>query len=265
MDGGTEVVLTGIARRLGQSFEAVGLLGTLSKMVRKPFALLRSREILRRESLSERFEEIFRRNHWGGSESVSGAGSTLEYTRNLRDNLPGLFKKFGIRTVFDAPCGDFNWMSHVVAANDISYIGGDIVKPLIDRLKSREAGDVAFMVFDLTSDAFPKADLWLSRDCWFHLSYADLIKTLEGFVASDIPYVLATSEITENRVVNRDIISGDYRSMDLFAEPYGFPKDTLHEIDDWHPPNPPRKMFLWSRDQVRAALEEFAIKAVKTS
>ena len=195
---------------------------------------------------------------------MSGAGSTLEYTQNLRDGLPGLFKKFGIKTVFDAPCGDFNWMSHVVEANDISYVGGDIVEPLIDSLKPREKDNIAFMVFDLTSDTFPKVDLWLSRDCWFHLSYADLVKTLKGFVASDIPYVLTTSETSESQVVNRDIKSGDYRPMDLFAEPYGFPEDTLHEIDDWHPPNPPKKMFLWSRDQVQAALEGFEKKAAKT-
>jgi len=248
-----------------RSIKAVGLPETLLRIARKPFILLRSREILRLESLSERFEEIYRRNHWGSSESVSGAGSTLEYTQNLREGLPDLFKKFGIKTVFDAPCGDFNWMSHVVEASDISYVGGDIVKPLIDSLKPRERDNIAFMVFDLTSDTFPKVDLWLSRDCWFHLSYADLVKTLKGFVASDIPYVLTTSELSENQVVNRDIKSGDYRPMDLFAEPYGFPKDTLHEIDDWHPPNPPRKMFLWSRDQVQAALEGLEKKTVKAS
>ena len=256
-------MLTRITRRLGQSIKAFGLPATLSRIVRKPFVMLRNRKILQRGNLSERFEEIYRRNHWGGSESVSGAGSTLEYTQNLRDGLPGLFKKFGIKTVFDAPCGDFNWMSHVVEANDISYVGGDIVEPLIDSLKPREKDNIAFMVFDLSSDTFPKADLWLSRDCWFHLSYADLVKTLKGFVASDIPYVLTTSETSESQVVNRDIKSGDYRPMDLFAEPYGFPEDTLHEIDDWHPPNPPKKMFLWSRDQVQAALESFEKKAAK--
>ena len=258
-------MLTGITKRLGQSIKTVGLSGTLSRIARKPFVLMRNRKILQRESISERFEEIYRRNHWGSSESVSGAGSTLAYTENLREDLPGLFKIFGIETVFDAPCGDFHWMSHVVEASKISYVGGDIVKPLIDSLKPREKGNIAFTVFDLTSDTFPKADLWLSRDCWFHLSYADLVKALKGFVASDIPYVLTTSEISENQVVNRDVKSGDFRPMDLFAEPYGFPRDALHEIDDWHPPNPPRKMFLWRRDQVQAALERFEKKAAKAS
>lgn len=256
-------MLTGITRRLVQSIKSHGLPGTISRIVRKPFILLRNRKILQRETMPERFEGIYRLKHWVGSESVSGEGSALESTQNLRNRLPGLFRKFGIKTVFDAPCGDFNWMSHVVEANDISYVGGDIVKPLIDNLKPREKDNITFTVFDLTTDAFPKADLWLSRDCWFHLSYIDQVKMLKGFVASDIPYVLATSEISENQVVNRDIKSGDYRPMDLFAEPYGFPRDTLHEIEDWRPPNPRRKMFLWTRDQVRAALEEFEKKAVK--
>jgi hypothetical protein len=258
-------LLAEITRRIGQSIETVGLPMTLLKIARKPFIMLRNWRILQRESISERFEEIYRRNHWGSSESVSGAGATLEYTQNLRDSLPDLFEKFGIKTVFDAPCGDFNWMSLVVADTDISYVGGDIVKPLIDSLKPRETDKISFMVFDLTSDTFPNADLWLSRDCWFHLSDADLVKALKGFVASEIPYVLTTSEISENQVVNRDIKSGDYRPMDLFAEPYGFSKDTLHEIDDWHPPGPTKKMFLWHRNQVQTALDGFEKKAATTS
>jgi hypothetical protein len=36
------------------------------------------------------FTEIFQRNIWGYQETVSGGGSTLHYTRKLRETLPEL-------------------------------------------------------------------------------------------------------------------------------------------------------------------------------
>lgn len=209
---------------------------------------------------SERFEAIYEQNYWGNSESVSGVGSTLEYALNLRNELPALFKKFGIRTVFDGPCGDFNWISDVIHKAGINYIGGDIVEPLVEKLKSAEGDKVKFRLFDITQDKFPKADLWISRDCWPHFSYADIVRMLECFCSSDIPFVLTTSHLNEEQFKNKDIVTGDFRSIDLFSYPFNFPRETLDEIDDWIEPFPPRKMFLWSREQVKSALENFELE-----
>src|SRR5262249_32666360 len=67
-------------------------------------------------SLEDRFAVLYKTCYWGGdkqNESFSGPGSTLEYTQVLRRELPKLFEQFAIRSVFDAPCGDFKWMKHV--------------------------------------------------------------------------------------------------------------------------------------------------------
>ena len=78
------------------------------------------------------FETIAAQNKWGDKESVSGAGSTLAYTYNLRHELADFVRAFEIGTIFDAPCGDFNWMRAVDFPPDLKYIGGEIVPALVE-------------------------------------------------------------------------------------------------------------------------------------
>jgi hypothetical protein len=75
----------------------------------------------------ERFTKIYQENHWNDSESRSGEGSTLENTQNVRNELPIVLKKYKIKSVLDAPCGDFNWMKSITQGISIKYIGDDIV------------------------------------------------------------------------------------------------------------------------------------------
>ena len=70
---------------------------------------------MRDASRSEIFDNIYEMNYWRNCESLSGDGSTLNYTENLRKQLPNLIKAFSINTIYDAPCGDFNWMRGVVS------------------------------------------------------------------------------------------------------------------------------------------------------
>jgi hypothetical protein len=76
-------------------------------------------------TLNGKFTDIYHKNIWENEESVSGPGSTLEYT--VRDALPTVLDTYSIKTIFDAPCGDFNWMKYVVKGTNIKYTGGDIV------------------------------------------------------------------------------------------------------------------------------------------
>jgi hypothetical protein len=92
--------------------------------------ILDSYHISAGKNLEEKFTIIYERNAWGGAESVSGSGSSLRMTQNVRNSLPSLIETFAVKSIFDAPCGDFNWMK-LINLQNISYIGGDIVKPLI--------------------------------------------------------------------------------------------------------------------------------------
>ena len=75
------------------------------------------------------FTEIAKENFWTESESVSGIGSAMAQTAEIRRHLPDVFFRFNIQSMLDIPCGDFNWMQHIDLAN-IQYTGGDIVKNL---------------------------------------------------------------------------------------------------------------------------------------
>lgn len=225
----------------------------LSKKNKKQF-----RKILAKLSLEDRFTQIYKINYWNSSESASGQGSTLELTKNIRHKLPELFNKFSINSIFDGPCGDFNWMRLVIEKANVNYIGGDIVLPLIESNQLRFANDkIQFKKIDLTKDKLPKTDLMICRDCLFHLSYEDTRLILKNYVASNTPYLLTTSYLNKNSFTNKNIITGHFRMIDLFSTPYNFPRNTFYEIEDWLPPENPRSMYLWSREQIMEVLKHF--------
>jgi hypothetical protein len=209
------------------------------------------------------FTDIYVNRRWDepgkSNESASGNGSSLDYTKNLREELPQLFDTFKIKTVFDAPCGDLNWMSRVLSAYpDISYTGGDIVQPLVDHLNETYADDNnrKFIKIDIVRDRLPDADLMICRDCLFHLSEADIKKFFKNFVNSNIAALLTTTDILPEP--NRDIEAGDYRHLNLLADPYNFGQDYIYEINDWpYPTTPTRKMLMWSREQIEDVLKNY--------
>lgn len=213
-------------------------------------------------NIEEVFTDIYVNRKWDednkSNESVSGNGSTLDYTKNLRRDLPKLFDTFAIKTVFDAPCGDLNWMKHVLAEHpDIVYTGGDIVEPLINTHNETYADNpnYKFIKIDIINDPLPTADLMIVRDCLFHFSEADIRTFLKNFIASDIAALLTTTDTLPEP--NRDIVTGDYRHLNLFAEPYNFGTNYIYKIEDWPYPTPAtRLLVMWSREQIEEFLKD---------
>ncbi len=208
------------------------------------------RRILRAASPQARFTEIYRTRFWPGKESVSGPGSSLNSTANLRKRLPALFKEFSVARMLDAPCGDFAWMRHVVRENPaVQYLGGDIVEPLIaENLRRYGREGVRFAHLDITKGPLPEADLWMCRDCLCHLSLEDIYAALRRFAEARIPYFLtSTWPHKDGCVENGQIRSGDFRRIDLFSAPFSFPKP-LRVIADQEDGS--TLMCLWSREQL---------------
>ena len=208
----------------------------------------------------EKFTKIYKNNYWLSTESVSGSGSTLKYTKNLRDHIPQIVDDFHITSIFDGPCGDFNWMRQLLpdllpGGHPVDYLGGDIVSEIIDDNNRRFRQDgVRFIQIDITSDELPKADLMICRDCLFHLSYEAIEAFKSNFLRSDIKFILTANHINEPfRFNNRDIETGDFRLIDLFSPPFEFPHHPLRRIADWMPPEAEKEMCLWSREQLLAA------------
>lgn len=204
------------------------------------------------EQRQETFKTIFEENRWLSEESRSGDGSSLNQTIILRRRLPQILASLRATTFLDAPCGDFNWMKTVEFADNINYIGGEIVPELVDDLRARYSRPGRrFIQLDIVTDPLPDADVWLCRDVLFHLSEADIRATLENFVRSNISYMLTTTY--DFVTANVDIRSGGFRFINLQLPPFnlGRPHRT---IDDFLAPLPPRRLGLWSREDVAAAL-----------
>jgi hypothetical protein len=227
----------------------------IEKSLRYPGHRLRLRKVVNSANIENRFTTIFDSNFWSSSESASGLGSTIAYTENLRKHLPGLFRDFSIKTVFDAPCGDFNWMKVVTGHCDVDYIGADIVKSLIDiNIQKHSSERVRFIHSNIVQDAFPKTDLWLCRDCLIHLSYADAFSALQRFVDSGTRYVLTNTYKLPSGHKNHDIETGSFRQIDLFSAPYFFNSSPLYRIDDFISGFTPREMCLWPREDILKSL-----------
>lgn len=216
---------------------------------RIPSELVRLR-MLCLSRVEDRFTLIYRTNHWAAAESVSGPAASLENTAALRRNLPALFERLGVRAVFDAPCGDFHWMQHVVRGRDIDYVGGDIVRPMVERNNARHGGPgCRFVHLDVSRDAVPRSDIWLCRGLFSLLSNEDSLAVLRQFLRSGTPYILLSSHRVFEGPVNEDVASGDFRYVDMRAAPFDLPAplETLEDRFD-------EDLCLWSRDQVAAAL-----------
>jgi hypothetical protein len=92
------------------------------------------------------------------------------------------------------------------------------------------------------------------------ISYSPLTKkVLENFFESNIKYLFTSTHINSNTFLNKDILSADFRLIDLFSAPYNFPINPLYRISDWIYPEPEREMCLWSREQVGFVLKNFGL------
>ncbi|HVT57170.1 MAG TPA: class I SAM-dependent methyltransferase [Thermoanaerobaculia bacterium] len=186
---------------------------------------------LRLRGTEQRFNAIYRRNAWRGTESLSGPGSSLEATAALRQELPGLLARLDCRTLLDAPCGDFRWMSAMALPIE-SYLGVDIVAAVIEANR-RLYGDPrrTFLRLDLLRDPLPAADLVLCRDCLVHFSYRDAASALRAFRRAGAAFLLTTT--FPERRANRDIVTGEWRPLNLQIAPFNFPPPLALVTEDY--------------------------------
>ncbi len=202
-------------------------------MIWRSLRNLKARLLLARfKSPEEIFTSYYSKNHWkgGGDTTTCGSGSTEENTANIRTQLPILASKYNIESILDAPCGDFAWFQLISRNENFRYIGGDIVQSMIENNRRQyENSYTKFAHLNITNDRLPDADIWLCRDCLFHLSNKDIFRALHNFINSNINYLLVTNHSDCEQ--NTDIPTGHYRSVNLTREPFNFP-EPLESMED---------------------------------
>jgi len=177
------------------------------------------------KSMKDIFTSIYKNSLWGNSESVSGTGSSIAQTSKIIKQLPILIKEFQIRTILDAPCGDFHWMKKVTSGLEL-YTGVDIVSELIkENIRKYSSYNRQFLNLDISKEPLPTADLILCRDCLVHLSFNDINSVINNFKNTESKYLLTTT--FTNRPWNIDIKTGGWRPLNLEIYPFTLSKPIL--------------------------------------
>jgi hypothetical protein len=174
-------------------------------------------------SVKRKFSHIYQHNVFAGADSRSGGGSSMEQTESLRRELPLLFRELGVRTLIDAPCGDFHWMQHADLGVE-RYVGIDVVEELIAANQRRYGGErISFQCLNIIEDGLPRADLIFCRDCLVHLNFAQAKRALQNFKRSGAQYLLTTT--FTNREGNVDLVGRDiWRTLNLELAPFDLPR-----------------------------------------
>lgn len=168
------------------------------------------------------FTQIYKENRWASNESISGPGSARQQTVAVIARLPEIISEFGIGSMLDIPCGDFNWLKSV-DLKAVDYIGADIVDELVaQNEKLYKTGNVSFRKLNLLSDVLPKVDLVFCRDCLVHFSFGDIFTALQNIKSSGSTYLLTTSFV--GHAGNEDILTGQWRPVNLTEAPFHLPE-----------------------------------------
>ena len=174
------------------------------------------------------FTRIYKDNLWGSPDSRSGVGSTSDATAAVVESLPGLWKRYEVRSMVDAPCGDCSWMSRIAPALD-SYVGIDIVPPLIEE-NQRRYPRLRFRCADLTRDPLPAADAIHCRDCFQHLPTRLILSALRNFEASGARWLLLTTNADVQAY--EDVVIGGFRPINFLLPPFNFPPPVAEIPED---------------------------------
>lgn len=170
------------------------------------------------DSVEYKFTEKYIKNSWDGKESKSGSGSSLKNNELLLENLEEFVVDYQINTIIDCGCGDFNWMKKFKFHLIKSYLGVDIVEPLIhENKKVYETNIIKFEHLNVIDKEINEFDMVICKDVLFHLSFKDALLTIDNFKKSRSKYLIST---TFYDYVNTNINSGNWRPINLQTEPF---------------------------------------------
>lgn len=120
--------------------------------------------------------------------SPCGKGSTPKATKPIREFIEKMISKYNIKSITDAGCGDFSWMSQV-DKQGATYTGYDINTEMLDEVRSKYPG-IPFIHCDIVEYDFPKTDLIVCRDCMFHLDLETSYKAFKNLKKSGSKYIM---------------------------------------------------------------------------
>ena len=203
-----------------------------NRALRKRFVFMVLRKIVKKlfskELKHDKKHWVDEFNTWKNKkdrESSSGIGSSMQITKVLREELIRFISENDIQSMADIPCGDFNWMQHVVSAK-LDYTGFDIVDNMIARNQELfESKNIHFYSLDLFNQSLEgNYDVIFSRDFFVHFMPEEIIKLLKHMSSANVKYFMSTTypETQENNCLKRA-----WFPYNLQLAPFNFPEPIL--------------------------------------
>ena len=139
----------------------------------------------------EAFTRIYLQDRWDDGQKASlnarfysGPGSAEEFGRPYAACISDFIAKNSIRSVVDLGCGDFRVGALIASPAISSYVGVDVVEPLIAENQRRYGNErISFQCLDIIADELPRADLCLVRQVFQHLSNKQIVQILDKLKA----------------------------------------------------------------------------------
>ena len=102
-------------------------------------------------------------------ESISGPGSSISNTIEVRSLLQEVIINYNIKSILDLGCGDWNWLQ-LIDLSGVTYEGWDADIDMISLNRSNYGnGDINFKSYDIVLSDYPEVDLIICRDVLFHM------------------------------------------------------------------------------------------------
>ena len=186
------------------------------------------------------FDKIYESSYWGKG---SGGGSSPDATQPYKAFLEDFIRQNDIKSVVDLGCGDWQF-SQFLDFGNATYIGIDASKSVIaNNQQSFSRPGVSFLNLPKKYNELPPADLLVCKDVLMHLStkgVQNILSILPSFkyalIANDIPCqstfekIPMKSRLPLPPVVNREIKTGDYRTLDPTQHPFNL---ELKKVFEW--------------------------------
>jgi len=173
-------------------------------------------------NLKELFTATYTNKKWDEGGSLSGLGSSLDYTENIRKSLVEFIKKNKIKTIWDCSCGDWNWMKQI--KNELpNYVGNDIVDELIEtNIKNYATNTIKFQCGDMLEElkllTDSSIDLIICRHTLEHLPSSYAIDVVREIKRVGIWSMITSNTYSDNCELSVDGVVG--RCINLESEPY---------------------------------------------
>lgn len=135
------------------------------------------------------FSKIYQKNGWGGKrgEFYSGPGSHNFFIKGYSKVVADFILENNIKSIVEIGCGDFNVSGGILTIlnennHDHTYIGYDVVKPLIARNQSLHGSSkVSFVRKDSCTGTIKNGDLLVIRQVLQHLNNKSVQQVVDKF------------------------------------------------------------------------------------